>query len=492
MKTSHKFIIVLPFILSIFLTSCKDEFLEEVPTNSISETTAISTAKNLELIINGMHRSLYLKYGNQGKGGIGALMLQNEVLGEDFVMTGRANGWFINAYQWNDHINDTDSDNLFPYQTYYEIIRNANAIINAQVNGSQLLIKSCKGQALIYRAWSYFQLVQLYGKRYNPDTENNQLGVPLRLTVSSNPLPRVSVSAVYQQIHKDLNTAILDLDSYQRANKSQLNQSIAFGLKARVALVQGDYKTASEFAVKAQQQYVLMSSFDYFNNFSNYESDEWMWGSHIQEDQTLNFANYGAFISRNFSSSNIRGNPKAINSLLYNKIPSTDVRSRLFDPSGNHFVLPPGVSIPNNFSRHPYTSQKFIATGTGDSRMDIPYMRVSEMYLIEAEAKVQLHDDSGAAMALYKLAKARNPAYQQSLNTGAKLLDEILLQRRWELWGEGFRFYDLKRLNQPLNRNGANHQAALAVVFEVPAGDPRWQWKIPQSAINANPLLEQN
>lgn len=495
MKTNSKFILVLLLCLSIGFSSCEKEYLEETPTDSISVSTATGTADNLVLIINGIHRSLYLRYqDSQGKGGIGALMIQNEVLGDDYVMTARANSWFINAYQWNDHTSETDSDDLFPYRTYYRIIRNANSVINAEnVKGSTTIVKQAKGQALYYRAWSYFQLVQLYGERYEAGVSNTQLGVPIRLDVNSEPLARASVEDVYTQVNQDLTDAIIALDGYVRTHKSHISKTVALGLKARVALVQGNNIDAATLAVKARASYNLMSFSDYFNNFSNYESDEWMWGSHIQEDHSLYYANYGAYISRNFSSSNIKANPKAINSTLYHTIPTSDVRSRIFDPTGQHNNLPVGVSLSAIFTKKPYTSQKFIAAGEGDSRMDIPYMRVSEMYLIEAEAKARLgSDDVGAANALFQLAKVRNPSYTLSTNTGTALLDEILLQRRWELWGEGFRFYDLKRTNKELNRNGANHTPSLAVVLEVPAGDKRWQWLIPQSAINANPLLVQN
>ena len=494
MKIYNKFTIRLLLCLSIAFSSCNEEFLDEIPNDSISETIATTTANNLALIINGIHRSLYLRYqSSQGKGGIGALMIQNDALGEDYVMTARANGWFINAYQWNDHTNATDSDDLFPYRTYYRIIRNSNAVINAEnVSVSTSIIKNSKGQALFYRAWSYFQLVQLYGKRYVKGETNSQLGVPLRLKVTSEPIARATVEDIYTQINDDLDNAIINLEGFSRTNKSQISKTVALGLKARVALVQGNNIVARENAIKAREGYALMNTFNYFNNFSNYASDEWIWGSHIIEDNTLSFANYGAYISRNFSSSNIRGNPKAINSTLYHTIPTTDVRSQIFDPTGNHFVLPAGVTLPSNFSRKLYTSQKFIANGTGDSRMDIPYMRVSEMYLIEAEARARENDDVKAAEALFIMGIVRDPSYTLSTNTGTALLDEILLQRRWELWGEGFRFYDLKRMNLPLNRNGANHQNSLAVIFDVPAGDPRWEWKIPQSALDANPLLVQN
>ncbi|WP_417371706.1 RagB/SusD family nutrient uptake outer membrane protein [Gelidibacter japonicus] len=493
MKNYNKLIVLLLLLASVGFNACQSDFLDELPTEDSDASSVTETTDNLFSIVNGIHRSLYIRYGSQGRSGEGALMLQMENLGEDYVNTARANGWFITTYQWNSHTSATNGDDLFPYRTYYRIIRNANTIIEGaeDAEGPEADKNAALGQALTYRAFAYFQLVQRYGKRYEAGAVNSQMGVPLRLNVGNEPLARASVEDVYKQINIDLDDAISALEGYKRPNKSHLDKSVAQGLKARVALVQGEYLIAAQYAAEAKAGYKLMNTTDYHDNFSDYTSDEWMWGSHIQEDQTDYFGNFGAYISRNYSSSNIRPNPKAINSTLYDMIPTTDVRKSLFDPTGKHLNLPPGVSLLSTHSLKPYTSQKFIAVGTGDSRMDVPYMRVSEMYLIEAEAKARLGDPT-AADALREMAVVRDPAYATTNTSGQALIDEILIQRRWELWGEGFRFYDLKRLNQPLNRNGANHQASLAVIFDVPAGDNRWQWLIPQDALNANPLLEQN
>jgi hypothetical protein len=67
-----------------------------------------------------------------------------------------------------------------------------------------------------------------------------------------------------------------------------------------------------------------------------------------------------------------------------------------------------------------------------------------------------------------------------------------MFQRRIELWGEGHRFLDLKRLDQPLNRNGIGHNAAVALIFDVPAGDARWEFLIPRRELDANKLSVQN
>jgi hypothetical protein len=120
-------------------------------------------------------------------------------------------------------------------------------------------------------------------------------------------------------------------------------------------------------------------------------------------------------------------------------------------------------------------------------------MRAAEMYLIEAEAKARLGQDAGAQDALFTLLKNRDASYTKSTKTGTALINDILLQRRIELWGEGFRFYDLKRLNQPLDRTGANHDASVAVVLTIPVDDVRWEFLIPQDEINnSNGLVRQN
>lgn len=481
-------------ILLGILFSCSSDYLDHVPTESIDEKDAISTTENLYVALNGIHRSLYLRYESQGEGGVGAVMIQSDALGDDVVMTSSGNGWYNRDYQWLAHTDANTGANLFPYRLFYRINRNANVIINnvdaaiGPVEDKNVL----KGQALVYRAYCHFQLVQLYAKRYQPNATNQQLGIPIVLTKELSTPTRASVEAVYTQINLDLDEAITLLEEYRRSNKSHLNKQIAQGLKARVALVQGNWNTAANMAREARQGFTLMSRNMYRSGFNDYQNPEWMWGSHIIIDQTIYFANFGAFMSRNYSSANIRSNPKAINSTLYDQIASTDVRATLFDPTGQHLDMPDGYVLLSAFSKRPYTSQKFLAVSSSDSRMDIPYMRAAEMYLIEAEAKARLNE-ADANQVLFDLVTIRDPEYKLSVKTGQELIDEIHLHRRIELWGEGFRFFDLKRTDAPLDRTNSNHTNTLTSgLLSVPAGDNRWQWLIPQKEINANPLIEQN
>ena len=118
-------------------------------------------------------------------------------------------------------------------------------------------------------------------------------------------------------------------------------------------------------------------------------------------------------------------------------------------------------------------------------------MRASEMFLIEAEARARAGQDALAQDALFAVEKARNAAAVKTTLTGQALIDRIMYNRRIELWGEGFRFTDLKRLNLPMSRTGIpNHLVAMAQIFEVPAGDPRWEFLFPQDEVNANPYIQ--
>jgi hypothetical protein len=104
---------------------------------------------------------------------------------------------------------------------------------------------------------------------------------------------------------------------------------------------------------------------------------------------------------------------------------------------------------------------------------DFPFMRLAEMYLIAAEAYARSGNDTEAKKYLTAFAIKRDPSYTESTKTGAALAEEIMNHRRIELWGEGFRWFDLKRLNLPCNRNGNNYSAAFCDFFYV-----RWMNRV--------------
>lgn len=470
-------------LLAVTVTSCKDSFLDKVPTSSVSPETVFSNMDNAYATINGLHRSLYRQwYSVQAEGGQSANILYMEVLGEDFVMTGAANGWFNNEYKWQQNHNANSNMVRFNYGFYYSLIGNANQIITYidETPGSELDINFIKAQALTYRAWSYFQMVQLYGPRYVRGGDNSGMGMSLILEPSADVVPRSTVEDTYIQINKDLDDAIaLFANARSRPNNSHLNVDVAKGIKARVALTQQNYPVAAQMAREARQGYRLMNDQEYLSGFSDYNLPESMWGFLHRDDQPTYFYSFYAYVG-NFSSTNTRGNPKAINSLLYARIADTDVRKQLWDSTGNN----PDFPVADGGVRRPYMNAKFLLENPGNSNGDMMLMRTSEMILIEAEALARSDQEEAAIDVIYELAHTRDPNYTKSTKRGDELIEHILTQRRIELWGEGFRFYDLKRLGLPLDRNGANHDGTLTVTFDVPANDPRWLFLIPQGELD--------
>ncbi|UOB17134.1 RagB/SusD family nutrient uptake outer membrane protein [Abyssalbus ytuae] len=488
------YIFILIFSYNLLLTGCEKDFLDTYPTEQVSSATIITTTGNAMSALNGIHRALYIRYDSQGRGGAGSFNMNMDELGEDHVFNSAT---WTTSYRWILNSNPTNSYNTSHWAMFYKWIANANILINGvdQAEGEQEERDIIKGQALLYRAYAHYQLVQVWAGAYKRGVENQQAGVPIRLDNSTEPLARATVEEVYTQINEDIDAAIVLLQGYVRENKSHLNANVGKGLKARVALTQGSWSIAAQYAREARDGYLLMDQETYALGFRDdaESNDEFMWASHIVEDQTNYYGNLGAYISRNYSSSSIRANPRSINNLLYDMISPTDVRATLWDPTGEHLNLPPGIEIVENASRHPYTNQKFLTVSTSDSRMDVPMMRAAEMYLIEAEALARNGQGGPAAQVLFEMVSTRDDNYTLSTNTGQDLIDEIMIQRRVELWGEGFRWLDLKRLNLPLDRTGSNHTESITnEVLEVPAGDNRWIWAIPQDEIDANPLIEQN
>ena len=169
-------------------------------------------------------------------------------------------------------------------------------------------------------------------------------------------------------------------------------------------------------------------------------------------------------------------------------------------------------------------ANKFLLANENAKCGDVPWMRLPEMMLIMAEGYARAGKYSEAANALYPLAHHRDPEYKLSTKTGDELIDEVMFQRRIELWGEGFRFLDLKRLDMPLDRGpkprtelgysdapwNSNKKMPTNVDPEASnynmydghpmgeenryreAGIKEWQWLFPQKEIDVNSLCEQN
>ncbi len=498
MKNIRIYILALMAGLLILPTSCSKDYLETRPTDQLAAGDVFNSLTGAWGAINGVHRSMYIQYNSyQAHGGMDGMLRHIEFLGTDVLFNTTANGWYLNTYRWADHRNERSTMVLY-WTNLYRLISNVNQIINNidDIAGAESEKKAIKGQALAYRAWAHFMLVQLYADRFVPGGANSQPGVPFMETITFDGQERLSVAETYNKINADITAAITNLEGFTRANKSHINKSVAQAIQAQIALVQGNWNLAATSANAARQGFSFMTTAQHQDGYNSVSNPEFMWASYVQEDQTQYFYSFFAYMSHNFNASAIRQSPKSILKDLYDQISPTDVRKTFWYPTA---VADKQPFVQSNGVRYNYMSSKFKSVSTSDSRGDFPWIRVAEMYLIEAEALArQTGKEEQAKDVLYLLAKNRDPQYVRSTNSGQALINEILIQRRIELWGEGRNFTDLKRLGLPLVRPEASsgsmggHVASIAIKLTEPAGTNNWTWMIPRGEIDTNPNLEQN
>jgi hypothetical protein len=481
-------------------SGCKKDYLQTTPTDRVDNTSIFSTTANANVALNGIYRYMFERTTEtasnaQGKPGVAGILLGIDFMGEDLHQA--AATWFTSTGEGNYVAARTDNaaSNLYYYRTFFRMIGNANYIIdNIDAAEGTVAEKSrIKAEALTLRAYAYSYLVQFYGNRYNPAAKpNNQLAVPLPLKSTDTKMPRVSVEAVYASIVADLDAAIA-LNAVTVPNKTHASVWVSKGLRARVALTMGDYTIAIKHAkdIVDANAYPLMSQADYQTGFNNIGLSEYMWGSNPTTEQGDTFGSFYAQIAYNANSSYQRSTPKMINSNLYNLISATDVRKKMWEPAPTAANFPLPLTT---FVRRPFMTRKFSVKAIGDPSLgDVPWMRSAEMHLILAEAYARSGQDPLAQNALFALVSKRDLSAVKSTNAGTALTDEIMVNRRVELWGEGFRYLDLKRLNLPLDRTTANVPnyvaTSVANVLQIPAGDPRFLFLIPRDEINANPNI---
>jgi hypothetical protein len=528
----------------LLVCGCSEDFLETKSTQSIDESVVFTDTRNAMLAVNGLHNLMWTQQVSTTapRGGFQMLMIWMDMLGEDLVYT-YSNAQYQSEARWVTHRNYTGSGHLlhfFSLLNYY--VSNSKMIMNNidEATGPENEKNNIKGQALFYRAFGYFYLVQLWGERYQAEGNNTQLGVVMRNDGLLGPKARSTVEEVYAQINDDLDASIgyLAATTVTRPNKSHINVHVARGLKARVLLAQSKWLEAAEMAKLVVNESGASLQNDTYtttnNRFCDPTNTEWLWGTNKQQDQitTSGYTEFFSYMSNKTSPTYNGNTPRAIYNLLYDKISATDVRKGIWFPrAADKSSTPrPAYSTGGSGRVANYMANKFLLADPAARGGDVPFMRLPEMMLVMAEgyARAGGHD-AEAQNALYPLAHHRDPQYIKSVKTGADLVDEIMIQRRVELWGEGFRFLDLKRLNMPLDRGpeprdgynkgwwpaiAGNGAATFVLTNWDPdasnfnmygdgtvignerryreAGHKEWQFLFYQSVIDSNPLCEQN
>lgn len=505
-------------IISIFsaalcVAACNLEF---APTDSGSGDDLLKNASSAVSIIDGIYSSMWTAGWSTGGNthqcfGISAYNLAQETMGDDFIMQSQGNGWF-----WYDHCYNMKSyytsDSFRPYDVWYANytwVSNANTVLSKKesMEGSSADKSYVLGSAYAIRGYCFFNLANWFARPPYSALQDKYRwqdpGIPIYTEPTDKNFvgkKREKLDVVFQQINDDLDSAIVLLDKGKESalagNKSHIKLNVARAFKVRVALATGDWQTALDNAeaVIESGEYKIGGESELMGGMNSISADNVMWGAGIENtEQAGGYASFFAHMD-NTSGEYAKAAPKLVSATLYKQIRPGDIRLGWWDPDNKE---------------SPYISKKFRFTNVAAWLGDYIYMRVEEMYFDAAEAALRLGDRDKALKYLNAVMTVRCPGYDASNKSGlllgsttntmtGSLLEEILFEKRVELWGEFGRLVDVRRLGQGIDRTESDGFADECLTMMNRAGvnlkNPEtydWVLLIPQDEINNNPNINE-
>ena len=458
------------------LTACKKDFLNTSPTEVVSTAPA-------DVRLNGLYLMTY-QTGTGGTSGHTDFGQKNVDICTD-MLCGDMALLATNYRQYQDVANlkatqqPSDNYNYIPWRYYYRLIYEANKSIAELANPKNNSEKYTLAQFRALRGYAYFYLMQIFTTKYEPNSRTNS--IPLYTTADIVSKPRVKQSEVYAQIISDLEFAVTNLAGFTRSKKGMIDKYVAEGLLAYTYAAMGNNQKVAELAqdIVNNSGYPLTTREQIFydtttkkgGGFNDVETKSWMWGVDLITENSFDLISWWGMIDIYTYSYAWAGDGKAMDDKLYAQIRTNDIRKKQF----NRDLLP---------------SNKFFAPdrvigGKRKISTDYIYMRVDEFYLLAAEALAKLGQDAQAKTIYKKLLKLRYPeatattdiAYVDAL-TNAQLQDDIYLNTRIELWGEGKSYFAMKRNHKTIER-GSNHVEEKNTTFSY--DNPRLTFAIPQN-----------
>lgn len=415
----------------------------------------------------------------------------------------------------------------FFYLNYYQFIYSANEVISiaSQSESGGVAL----GIAKAFRAMCYLDMARMYdplpAKAPDRPSYESELEAVKGLTVpivregttleqlENN--PRATREEMFNFILSDLTDAESLLADYQPASKNMPSQAVVYGLLARTYLWLGGfeetyegfvtgteaYKKAAEYARKAinASGCTILTESQWLDPKTGFNTvnNAWMWAMIQTTDTVLNnLLSWAAHMSLEAVYGYGYGAQPGISIFSYERISDTDFRKKSYVTADRSYAAAqPYMSLTEEEFKTvaPYASYKFHTAGGEKSNftianvVDIPMMRVEEMYLIEAEATAH-YDEATARTLLTSFMAHRDPNYRIPAAT-TDLVEEIIFQKRIEFWGEGIIYYDMKRLNMSMHNADTGTNAPSGAIISTDGRAPWWNCVIPLGAVQQNIAL---
>lgn len=447
--------------LLVFITLCCEDFIEvDIPADKLTTTIVFDSDETARSAMRGVYNELFrsISFSNGGHNSVTALA----GLSADELLTVNVTDLTYREFEENE-IQPNNPNNLSLWNSAYNAIYMTNSILEGLMESEQITPEvkgQLEGEARFVRAFTFFQLVNLYGE------------VPLVLTTNykvNAEMSRASVEEVYSQIITDLNEAItLLMEDYLEGERTNVNRYTAEALLARVYLYRQEWALAEVHSTNVINQYAHYELLVDLDQVFLMNSREAIWQISPSGDGS--------------SASNTNDGW-----LFVSPFPKFDISedfASLFMPADKRRIHWIGYN-PDNDSFYPYKYKDGRSTNNITEYSMV--LRLAEQYLIRAEARAHQVNLSGAVADIDKIRERASLDLLSETNPEIdkeSLIAEILDERKKELFTEwGHRWFDLKRTGNAPEILGS--------------GNPQWQdtdmlYPIPEQERMKNTNLGQN
>ncbi len=445
-------------------TGCSKDYLDRKPYDQVALEIAIQTEGDMQAATNGIYSAMRNAnlFGRD-------IELRGDILADNVYISATNSNRFTEYFQLNYTANTGSVAST--WNSSYATILRANNVINSPI-AANTNTNQYKGEALTLRALMYFELVKQFSKPYTAANAAG-FGVPLILEYKPALKPsRSTLKDVYDQIEKDLVAAIPLLTDRVPYSAGYINKNAAKTLLARLYQYKADWPKALTTAqdVINTGGYSLTTTTNHAGYWSN---------GNLRADKVETLFELGFDPNGNAGLESLPylliqagyGDVLATDA-LYNLYSATDVRrSLLLD------VVRGGKNA------------KVINKYPSNINYTIKIARLSEVYLIAAEAAYQTGNIAVALTNVNAVATKRDASFTGYASTGTQVLEDILTERRKELAFEGHRYWDLARYNRDVIRVNLNTNYPGNVPLTLATDNFRRILPIPQGELDANPNI---
>nr|WP_315241667.1 RagB/SusD family nutrient uptake outer membrane protein [uncultured Flavobacterium sp.] len=487
-KNIKQFIFLI-LVAMLLLESCSD-FLEQEPGTQISVTEQLATKNGVLQALNGTYRELEANLRSERYGTYADLQggnikftpyptTRSSRVGEIVTPTN-----IENIYSFDDK--SVESDFASFYTGSYDIINQCNLILeftDALTDATETEKNEIKAEALTIRAYSHFLLSQVYSQNYGFTENASHLGIIYSTESIAKGLQypaRETAGKTYSLIIEDITTALsLYSNTLLSAGPaySYFNAISAKALLARVYLSKSDWKNAYDTAndVITNSGVNLMSTAEYIAQWEKQDTpvSEILLELSIPRDASTGTAGGAMFAFFGYTSETVYNSYIASTDLL-DLYSATDIRKQMF------LEKPISTLVNNQLVKvNYYFTKKFQGNAAYVS------FRLSEQYLIRAEAALKLNNNDQAKTDINTI---RGRANASLLTDAENLEDAIFLERRKELCFEGHLFFDILRNKKSPSRN----DGCISLNCSPSYPSPKFVLPIPRNNIYLNANLKQN